>query len=163
MIFVTTGTQEPFDRLLKLIAKFADTYKGEIIIQAKTNLSFSYNVKLYDFLTPSVFNDFFMNSDLIVSHAGMGTIISALYNKKAILIFPRKASLGEHRNDHQMATANKMSELEYVYVNKEENKFLEELKALSDRNTIEPLHSIGCYASESLIHSLEDFLNRNNY
>lgn len=162
MIFVTTGTQEPFDRLLKLVDKFSKTYDGEIVIQAKTNLSFGSNVKVYDFLKPSAFNELFTNADLIVSHAGMGTIISALYNKKAILIFPRIASLGEHRNEHQMATGNKMAELGYVYVALDEKNFLKSIKKLSAQKSIEPLFSIDSYASDSLIESLDDFLNKNN-
>jgi UDP-N-acetylglucosamine transferase subunit ALG13 len=35
----------------------------------------------------------------------MGSILTALKYKKPILIMPRRASLGEHRNDHQIATA----------------------------------------------------------
>ena len=53
---------------------------------------------------------------MIVAHAGMGTIISAMQHQKPIIIFPRIAALGEHRNEHQMATAKKMKELGYVHV-----------------------------------------------
>lgn len=42
---------------------------------------------------------------LIVAHAGMGTIISAMTKGKPIIVFPRIAALGEHRNEHQLATS----------------------------------------------------------
>lgn len=47
-------------------------------------------------------------AQVIVSHAGMGSLLTALRHRRPILIMPRKASLGEHRNDHQMATARWM-------------------------------------------------------
>ena len=53
---------------------------------------------------------------MIYAHAGMGTILSALKQDKPIIIVPRLASLKEHRNDHQIATAMRMDELGYVYV-----------------------------------------------
>ena len=45
-------------------------------------------------------------SDVIVAHAGMGSILTALELGKPIVVMPRRAHLGEHRNDHQWATAN---------------------------------------------------------
>jgi UDP-N-acetylglucosamine transferase subunit ALG13 len=47
----------------------------------------------------------FSRARLVVAHAGMGSVLSALKHRKPIIIVPRKASLGEHRNDHQLATA----------------------------------------------------------
>jgi UDP-N-acetylglucosamine transferase subunit ALG13 len=48
----------------------------------------------------------------------MGSILTALRVKKPTVIFPRKASLGEHRNDHQLATARSFSNVDGVYVAK---------------------------------------------
>lgn len=79
MIFVTTGTQEPFDRLLLIIKRFAPLYGGEIVIQAKTDMVFEEtNIVLHEFLKPEEFSVYFNSASLIVSHAGMGGIISAL-------------------------------------------------------------------------------------
>jgi UDP-N-acetylglucosamine transferase subunit ALG13 len=44
-------------------------------------------------------------AELVVAHAGMGSIITALRYQRPLLIMPRRAALGEHRNDHQVATA----------------------------------------------------------
>ena len=43
----------------------------------------------------------------IVAHAGMGTILTALETGKRLLVMPRRAALGEHRNDHQLATVSR--------------------------------------------------------
>jgi UDP-N-acetylglucosamine transferase subunit ALG13 len=52
----------------------------------------------------------------IVAHAGIGSVLAALELGKPILVLPRRASLGEHRNDHQMATARALAALGKVRV-----------------------------------------------
>ena len=51
------------------------------------------------------FQRLFARADLVVSHAGMGNIIACLEADKPLVLLPRQAKLGEHRNDHQMDTA----------------------------------------------------------
>lgn len=60
------------------------------------------------------------------------------------------AALGERRNEHQLATAQKMKELGYVYV--ANNK--EELENLLLNKDLKPLHDLGDFASQSLIDEL---------
>ena len=43
--------------------------------------------------------------ELVVAHAGMGTVITAGEHGKPIVLLPRRAPLGEHNNDHQADTA----------------------------------------------------------
>ncbi len=154
MIFVTIGTQAPFDRFIKIIDEVAPQLDEEIVAQVY-QLGFEpKNIKTINFLAPDEFNDLFMKARLIVSHAGMGTILSALQQHKPIIIFPRIAALGEHRNEHQLATAEKFKELGSVYVAMNE----EELKDFLLRRDLKPLAEIGDYASQSLINSIEEFI-----
>ncbi len=160
MIFVTTGTQEPFDRLLNIVEIFAKTIDTKIIIQAKTSKKFPSNVEVYEFLSPIEFDNFFVKSDFIVSHAGMGTIISALYKSRPLVIFPRIASLGEHRNEHQMATAKKIKQQGFVHVVFSDEELLLLMKNLVLTENLTPLHKIGQFASTSLLDSLNDFITK---
>ena len=154
MVFVTVGTQAPFDRFIKIIDEVAPQIDEEIVAQA-CQLGFEpKNIKTIDFLAPDKYNELFREARLIVSHAGMGTILSALQQHKPIIIFPRIAALGEHRNEHQLATAEKFKELGSVYVAMNE----EELKNLLKRTDLKPLAGIGDYASESLIESIKGFI-----
>lgn len=154
MIFVTIGTQAPFDRFIKIIDEVAPQINEEIIAQVYKCGFTPKNIKTVDFLAPDEFNNLFDKADLIISHAGMGTILSALQKHKPIIIFPRIAALGEHRNEHQLATAEKFKELGSVYVAMNE----QELKELMLRKDLVPLHEIGAEASSSLILSLEEFI-----
>ena len=108
MIFLTVGTQLPFDRLVLAI----DTWAGEhpdhpIFGQIADPGPDGYRPKNFEWvedLSPPEFQARFDAATHIVAHAGMGTIISALNKGKPILLMPRSAHLGEHRNDHQKAT-----------------------------------------------------------
>ena len=42
---------------------------------------------------------------VVIAHDEMGSIITALEMGKPIVVMPRRAELGEHRNDHQVAAA----------------------------------------------------------
>ncbi len=156
MIFVTIGTQAPFDRFIHAVDEIASKIEEPIIAQVYKSNYVVHNIKTVDFLSPDKFNKIFNEARLIVSHAGMGTIISALMNKKPIIIFPRIASFGEHRDDHQINTAMKMNELGYVHV-AYDNMQLERLML---RSNLEILHELDEKASEYLIQSISDYINK---
>lgn len=150
MIFATIGTQAPFDRFVKMLDELCKNINEEVVCQTiQTNYQ-AQNIKTVDFLPPDEFNQYLEKARLIIAHAGMGTIISALKQKKPIIIVPRLASLKEHRNDHQMATAMRMHELGYVYVAYDKAQ----LNELINRKDLKPLKEIGDLASTSLINSL---------
>ena len=52
----------------------------------------------------------------IVSHAGIGTVLKAKEYRKPIILFPRRAATGEHRNDHQMATCAQLEGRPGIFV-----------------------------------------------
>lgn len=154
MIFCTIGTQAPFDRFVKIIDEAAACIDEEIIAQVYKSEYVAKNIRTIDFLAPDVFNELFCKARLIVAHAGMGTIISAMRQNKPIIIFPRIAALGEHRNEHQLATAQKMKELGYAYVANDDV----ELKELLTKKDLKPLHKLGKFASQSLIDELSQVI-----
>ena len=151
MIFCTIGTQAPFDRFLQIIDEIApDMGDEEIIVQAFKDKYEPKHVKTVQMLPPDEFNKIFASARMIIGHAGMGTIISALTQDKPIIVFPRIAALGEHRNEHQLATAKKMNELGYVYVANDDK----ELRDLVMKKDLKPMHELGPFASKSLTDDL---------
>ena len=154
MIFVTIGTQAPFDRFIRIIDELAPSINEDIIAQTYKGEYKAKNIKTREFLPPDKFNKLFNEARMIIAHAGMGTIISAMQQNKPIIVFPRIAALGEHRNEHQMATAKKMNQLGYVYVAFNED----ELRELILKNNLKPLHLIGNQADKKLIDSVSRFI-----
>ena len=147
MIFCTIGTQAPFDRFLRVVDEVAAGVDEEIVAQVYRSHYVAKNIKTVDFLPPDKFQELFGAARMIVAHAGMGTIISAMQQRKPIIVFPRIAKLGEHRNEHQLATAAKMKELGYVYVAND----ADELRNLLTNPNLKPLHKLGEFASRSMI------------
>lgn len=158
MIFVTTGTQEPFDRLIKAIDELASSLPNErIVAQVVTSEYEVRNMEVIGFISPQRFEQLTEEADLIVGHAGMGTIISALMKNKQLIVIPRDFSLGEHRNDHQMATARKMKELAYVNVVFSIKELKEEILKNRSGEKKEG-KKLGQWASRELIDSLRNFI-----
>ena len=162
MILVTIGTQAPFNRLIRAMEDLAIEIKEEIIVQA-FDLDFEPKyLKILGNVPTDEFNALVAQSDIIVSHAGMGNIISAMQFLKPIIILPRLAKYGEHRNDHQLATAKKMASLKYVTsVYSEDELKLRVLKHFNgEQLPIPPL--LGEYASEGLINAIQNFMTLKN-
>jgi len=133
MILVTVGTQIPFDRLIAMVDDWIiqTDYKEKVVAQVGSSEYNSTNMTIFKSVEPKHFEKYINDCNFIISHAGMGSILTALRVKKPIIIIPRKAALGEHRNDHQLATARSFSDVDGVYVANTE----EELFTLLDRNT----------------------------
>lgn len=112
MIFVTVGSQMPFDRMIEMVDEWsAQNPNQEVIAQiGNTNREFK-NLKTYNLLTPKQFSTYVKNSDLMIAHAGMGSILTSREYGKNILVMPRQSQFKETRNDHQIATANRLKAL----------------------------------------------------
>ena len=156
MIFVTIGTQFPFDRLIEMLDRIAPELHEDIYAQILKGKYKPKHIKTLDFIEPDEFEEVFVQARLVVAHAGMGTILSSLRRSKPLIIFPRIAALGEHRNEHQTATALMIKENNYAYVATDEK----ELRELLHKD-LHPLKKIGEFASESLVKSLKDFIDFN--
>lgn len=112
MIFVTVGTQEPFDRLVRAVDGWAGAHDVPVFGQLGRLDASSYrprNFAFEPFISADAFDARLEACTLLVAHAGMGSIISALSRGRPLLMMARRASLGEHRNEHQLATAQRFA------------------------------------------------------
>lgn len=164
MIFVTIGTQEPFDRLIEAMDHISLKFGLDIVAQVSTKSKLQVkNMKIMDFVSPTDFEKLFNEAELIVAHAGMGTIISALVNQKNLIVLAREKKLLEHRSDHQVATAKHLEQLGLLNVARNIEEL--EMKILyfinnRDKNVTS---IIGNYASKSLINSIRQDINLTEY
>ncbi len=117
MIFVTLGTQDKtFPRLLEAVDKL--NTKEQIIIQAgSTKYEFDpakKNIQFHDYLNDSEFDDYMKQSDIIICHAGVGTIIKGLKLHKKLIVAARLKKYKEHVNDHQLQILEAFSQDGYI-------------------------------------------------
>lgn len=152
MIFVTVGTQLAFDRLVNAVDFWSkDHLDVKVFAQIGPSTEKTQYIDSADFLSPAEANKYFKAADLIVAHAGMGSILTALQLNKPILIMPRKASLGEHRNEHQLATAKWLEGKPGIYVANDENVLVDLLNRLSDLSCPERIADVAPKAFSSRI------------
>ena len=160
MIFVTVGTQEPFDRLIKALDEvYPEMEDRDIVVQAPLEDFEPRYFKTVQFINPSEFSDIFERADLIVGHAGTGTILSALVKQKPLIIMPRICKYGEHRNDHQLSTVQKFGSFENIHVAENEEALKKLLKEVSPKDLIAS-KKLSEGASEELISSIRDYIKR---
>lgn len=119
MIFVTVGSQLPFDRLIKAMdAWCAASGRSDVFGQIAEPGPAGYYPEHFSwerFMSPQEFERNIGEAELIVAHAGMGSIIAALTMAKPIVIMPRRGALAETRNDHQYATWKEFGERPNIF------------------------------------------------
>ncbi len=122
MIFVALGTQKfQFNRLLQMIDQLLDEGKIKETVFAQIGNS-DYRPKNYkyaSFLDKNEFEDRIRNSNLLITHSGVATIITGIKNNKKVIVVPRLAKYGEHVDDHQVQIAQSFSKQNYVMMYEE--------------------------------------------
>ncbi len=162
MMFLTVGNELPFDRLVKTVDQWCGASKqhtvfgqiGSVGEEGYKPVHFEWE----EFLSPQAYQDKCAEAELIIAHAGMGSIITALEVSKPVLIMARLAALEEHRNDHQVATADRFSQRKGVFVAEDEHILIEMLDEKSCRSGNMALEQIEPYAEERLIRTIRNFI-----
>ena len=145
MIFVTVGAQMPFDRLVRAVDEWAGQHSGtDVFAQIGPSRYRPAHLRHERFLSPSRFRTVFQDASLVVAHAGMGSIITAMEYGKPILVMPRRGDLAETRNDHQLATARQFAYLGIVEMALEAQEVMDQLDRLSETRSTAPVAGIRC-------------------
>lgn len=138
MTLVILGTQDKeFTRLLKMVEDEIKKglIKGEVIVQAGQTKYKSKYMEILDLIPNTRFNKLIKEADLVITHGGVGSIISALKHNKKVIAVPRLSRYGEHVNDHQLEIVEEFSRLGYIKsaINKRElTKALEEIDSFEE-------------------------------
>ena len=117
MILVLLGTQNnDFHRLLNEIEKniIDGNIKDEVVVQAGFTKYKSCNMSLFEMVTKDRLNELVKNADLIITHAGLGSIEMSLEQGKKVIAVPRLKKYGEHVNDHQKDIAKEFNKKGWI-------------------------------------------------
>ena len=154
-VFVTVGTQLPFDRLIQAVDDWAAHHDAEVFAQTGTSALRPSHIGWKDYIDVSEANERIRTADLVVAHAGMGTILTRLETGLPMIVLPRRADLGEHRNDHQLATVKRLSHIPGLVVVKDEKELQEKMSRFEPRRGAAALDAV---ASPSLITAIREFV-----
>lgn len=158
MIFVTVGSQMAFDRLIRAVDGWAKK-KCRRDVFAQVGLT-SYRPESMAFtsnLTPVEYRSKVESASLIVAHAGMGSVLTAMEMKKPLLVMPRRGHLNETRNDHQFAILEWLAKRPGVFVATDEIILEEQLDNLA--NAQSSIDYVPPIVSENLIFRIKSFID----
>ena len=117
MILVLLGTQNnSFHRLLEEIGKNIKDgiIKDEIIVQAGYTKFQSHRMRIIDLMSKEQLEKFQDEADLIITHGGVGSIISSVEKGKKVIAVPRMHEYGEHVNNHQKEIVKDFNDKGYI-------------------------------------------------
>jgi len=157
VIFVTVGSSEPFDRLVRAVDEWARLRgRRDVFAQIGRSDYRPKHIEAVQFLSLSEFQVRVHSAKVIVAHAGMGSIITALDIGRPIVIMPRRAHLGETRSDHQLATARQFDQQRRLIVAFDERELFPKL----DQAETSPVPSqIKAEALPHLIATIRTFIH----
>ncbi len=110
MILVLLGTQNnSFHRLLEEIERLLQNkvINEEVIVQAGYTKYDSKSIKILDFISNKELEELQKKADLIITHGGVGSIITSIEMGKKVIAVPRLHEYGEHVNNHQKEIVEK--------------------------------------------------------
>jgi UDP-N-acetylglucosamine transferase subunit ALG13 len=126
VILLSVGTQLAFPRLVEAVDLWAERHRdvrvvGQIGPQTR---GLPRHIDAFDFMAIEGFEALQRECRLMISHAGVGSILKAHDFGKPIIIMPRRSELGEHRSNHQVATARYFVNMPNVTVATDEFELL---------------------------------------
>ncbi len=139
MILVLLGTQNnSFHRLLEEIEKLIEkkVIEDEVIVQSGYTKYESSNMKIFGLIPKQKLEQYQNKADVIITHGGVGSIISSIKKGKKVIAIPRNHEYNEHVNNHQKEIVKLFDEKGYIIGIKEVGE-LE--KALSKLKTFTPV------------------------
>jgi len=118
VIFVTVGTQLPFERLVGAVDSWAarQSPRPDVLAQVGAGRNDYANLRCVRTLAGADYDRAIAGARLMIAHAGTGSILTALDRGVPVIVFPRDDQRAEHRDDHQKQTARQMERMGLVSV-----------------------------------------------
>ena len=136
MILVTLGTQDKkFTRLLEELDRLIDkkVIKEKVIVQAGYSKDYqSKNLEIMDLISKDEFEDLVKKASFIITHGGVGSILTGLKFEKKVIAVPRYKKYKEHVNDHQVQIINNFNDEGYIIGIESVSSLEDALKKISD-------------------------------
>lgn len=106
MIFVTVGTMHlDFARLIRAMDAIATRMGERVVMQTGLATTTPAHCEHFAFRPREDIARLIAEARVVVTHAGIGSVIDVLTAKKPLIVVPRLRRFGEHNNDHQLDLA----------------------------------------------------------
>jgi len=95
----------------------------EIIVQAGHTAYKSDVLTIRSFIDPKELNELYEQAEIIVTHAGVGSILKGFEMNKKIIAIPRLYKFKEHVDDHQLDILEEFEKCNYLIPWHEDDQF----------------------------------------
>ena len=161
MILVILGTQDKeFSRLLSAVEREIKkgNIKEKVVVQAGQTKYESKNMEILDLVSAPEFDKLIDKADLIITHGGAGSILTAIKKGKKIIAAARLKKYKEHHNDHQKQIIKEFADQGYLLELRDFNKLdkmLEKAKSFKPKKFVSN--------TNNMIKLLEDYIEDTNH
>jgi UDP-N-acetylglucosamine transferase subunit ALG13 len=108
--FVSIGNaHQPFGRLLEAVRQVAARLPQPVVVQHGYTLFDDPVCTCVSFMSMEEFIRRVHDAELLIMHAGAGSVIHAVEAGKIPVVVPRRTAYGEHVNDHQVEFAHALA------------------------------------------------------
>ena len=156
MILVTLGTQKfEMNRLVKAADRLAELLGEEVFVQCGHSTYQPEKCNYSAFVDTAQFAEMIQNCSVLITHSGVGTIMTGIQAKRPIIVVPRLKKYHEHVDDHQLQIADSFQELNFVIKCQDESKLSE---AIAEARN----HKFDRYISQrdKVTETIENFIDR---
>jgi len=117
MIFVTVGSMFPFNRMIRMMDSWAFQHQTQrVFAQIGGGKCEPKYMRWERIIPPNEYKKVIEASEMIVAHAGTGSVFTASAFRKPIVLIPRRAAEKEHTTDHQLDTAKWLENKPGIFV-----------------------------------------------
>lgn len=138
-ILVTIGSmkEKKFTRLFNIIDELCEEkiIDGKnVIAQVGFDNYNSNNFNTFDMIDDYEFKKMIDDSDVIITHAGTGTVISCIKKGKKVIIFPRLVEYNEHYDNHQLELCELFKRKNYALIAKNREELIKCINSINEFN-----------------------------
>ena len=115
--FVSVGNaKQHFSRMLEAVRETIHLLPRPILIQCGHTPFISNDCDVIEFISMDLFVQHVSQAEILILHAGAGSVLHAIHANKYPILMPRRAEFNEHINDHQVGFAKKLQSADKVFM-----------------------------------------------
>lgn len=159
MVLVLLGTQNnSFHRLLEEIQRNIENgnIKNSVIVQEGYTKFSSKDMTIYNQIPMEEMKKLINKADLIITHGGVGSIITSIEQGKKVIAVPRLKEYNEHVNNHQLDIVKSFDEMGYIIGVTDVSQLGDALKRIEKFEPKKYIQNTG-----KIISIVQDFIDNN--
>lgn len=138
LILVIVGLMHGFERLVEAMDRIAGHIEEDVIMQIGKTSFEPENAQYLRFVSKEEIDRLYADARVVVCHAGVGSILTALEHNKPVIAVPRREKYGEHLDDHQIEIAREMEKERWITVVYDMEELEEVIKKIFNASRIKP-------------------------